>query len=260
MQGLGRNRVVEILKTKSLTKRFGGVAAVMLVDLSVEQGTTHAVIGPNGAGKTTLFNLITSYLEPTSGGVFFKEEEITRMPPHIICRKGIARSFQLTNVYPKLTAFESVQMSLISLKGIARNVFRSSEGFLREETEKILDMVGLLEKKDLTADLLSHGDKKRLELAITLGNKPELLLMDEPTAGMGPDETWAIVDLLRRLREDEKLTVLFTEHDMDVVFDIADRISVLHQGMLISEGSPREIQGDEKVRSCYLGSASYSGS
>jgi len=151
-------------------------------------------------------------------------------------------------------------MSLNSLKGMARHVFRSSEGFLREETEKILAMVGLLEKKDLTADLLSHGDKKRLELAITLGNKPELLLMDEPTAGMGPDETWAIVDLLRRLREDEKLTVLFTEHDMDVVFDIADRISVLHQGMLISEGSPREIQGDEKVRSCYLGSASYSGS
>ena len=260
MHGWGKTRVVEILKTKSLTKLFGGVAAVMLVDLCVEQGTTHAVIGPNGAGKTTLFHLITSYLEPTSGGVFFKGEEITGKAPHVICRKGIARSFQLTNVYPKLTAFESVQMSLLSLKGLASNVFRSSRGLLREETEKILNMVGLIEKKDLTADLLSHGDKKRLELAITLGNKPELLLMDEPTAGMGPDETWAIVDLIGRLREEEKLTVLFTEHDMDVVFDIADRISVLHQGMLISEGSPTEIQRDEKVRSCYLGSASYSGS
>jgi len=260
VHGWGKTRVVEILKTKSLTKLFGGVAAVMLVDLCVEQGTTHAVIGPNGAGKTTLFHLITSYLEPTSGGVFFKGEEITGKAPHVICRKGIARSFQLTNVYPKLTAFESVQMSLLSLKGLASNVFRSSRGLLREETEKILNMVGLIEKKDLTADLLSHGDKKRLELAITLGNKPELLLMDEPTAGMGPDETWAIVDLIGRLREEEKLTVLFTEHDMDVVFDIADRISVLHQGMLISEGSPTEIQRDEKVRSCYLGSASYSGS
>jgi branched-chain amino acid transport system ATP-binding protein len=247
--------VSQILQTKSLTKLFGGVAAVMRVDLSVEREAIHAVIGPNGAGKSTLFNLITNYLEPTNGGVFFKGQEITGEAPHKICRMGIARSFQLTNVYPKLTAFESVQISLFSMRGLAGNVLKSSKSLLRDETERILAMVGLLERKDLVADLLSHGDKKRLELAITLGNKPELLLMDEPTAGMGPDETWAIVDLIRRLREEEKLTVLFTEHDMDVVFDIADRISVLHQGMLICEGSPEEVQKDEKVRTCYLGSA-----
>jgi branched-chain amino acid transport system ATP-binding protein len=247
--------VSKILETKSLTKFFGGVAAVMRVNLSVDREAIHAVIGPNGAGKSTLFNLITNYLEPTNGGVFFKGQEITGEAPHKICRMGIARSFQLTNVFPKLTAFESVQISLFSMRGLAGNFFIGSKALLQDETERILGMVGLLERKDLVADLLSHGDRKRLELAITLGNKPELLLMDEPTAGMGPDETWAIVDLIRKLSREEKLTVLFTEHDMDVVFDIADRISVLHQGILICEGSPEDVQKDEKVRTCYLGSA-----
>jgi len=250
--------MAEILRTQSLTKLFGGVAAVLSVDLTVNKGTTHAVIGPNGAGKSTLFNLITSYLKPTSGGVFFKGEEITNQPPHKICRMGIARSFQLTNIYPKLTSFESVQMSLLSLKGLATNVFKSSSSLLRKETENVLEMVGLADKKDSLADVLSHGDKKRLELAITLGNKPELLLMDEPTAGMGRDETWVIVDLIQRLRKKEGLTILFTEHDMDVVFEIADRISVLHQGIVICEGTPQQVQQDDRVRACYLGSAAYS--
>lgn len=246
-----------ILQTQNLSKHFGGVAAVMRVNLVVNQGTTHAVIGPNGAGKTTLFNLITNFIEPSGGGIFFKGKDITRKPPHQICRMGIARSFQLTNIYPKLTAFESVQMSLLSLNGLAGNLFRPSSSMLREETARILEMVGLIDQKDRIGDLLSHGDKKRLELAITLGNRPDLLLMDEPTAGMGPDETWAIVDLIQKMRNEENLTVLFTEHDMDVVFDIADRISVLHQGGLICEGPPEQVQKDEKVRACYLGSAAY---
>jgi branched-chain amino acid transport system ATP-binding protein len=251
---------MEILQTKGLTKLFGGVAAVFKVDLTVNRGTTHAVIGPNGAGKTTLFNLITSYLQPTSGGVFFKGKEITNQPPHEICKLGIARSFQLTNIYPKLTAFESVQMSLLSLRGLAGRIFQSSNSLLRTETNDILGMVGLIEKRNVFADLLSHGDKKRLELAITLGSKPDLLLMDEPTAGMGRDETWTIVDLVRRLKKEEELTILFTEHDMDVVFDMADRISVLHQGRLICEGTPEEVQKDNNVRACYLGTAVYSSS
>jgi branched-chain amino acid transport system ATP-binding protein len=250
--------MAEILRTQSLTKLFGGVAAVLSVDITVYKGTTHAVIGPNGAGKSTLFNLITSYLAPTRGGVFFKGKEITNQPPHKICRMGIARSFQLTNIYPKLTSFESVQMSLLSLKGLAGKVFKSSSSLLRKETENILEMVGLADKKDSLADVLSHGDKKRLELGITLGNKPVLLLMDEPTAGMGRDETWAIVDLIQRLRKEEGLTILFTEHDMDVVFEIADRISVLHQGIVICEGTPQQVQQDDSVRACYLGTAAYS--
>ncbi len=249
---------MDILQTVSLSKHFGGVAAVLRVNLSVQQGAIHAVIGPNGAGKSTLFNLITSYLQPTTGAVFFKGREITGEPPHKICRIGIARSFQLTNIYPKLTAFESVQMSLISTSGLAGSIFKNSKSLLLEETERILHMVGLSQRKHITADLLSHGDKKRLELAITLGNKPALLLMDEPTAGMGPDEAWGIVDLIRKLREDEEITVLFTEHDMDVIFDIAERISVLHQGTLICEGTPEEMQKNEKVRACYLGTASVS--
>jgi len=257
---VGERSVSEILHTRGLTKNFGGIAAVMDVNLVVDQGTTHAVIGPNGAGKTTLFNLITGYLDPSQGSVFFKGKEITRLPAHTICRLGIARSFQLTNIYPKLTLFESVQMSLLSLNGLSGNLFRQSSSLFKKETEKILDMVGLIDQKTSVADVLSHGDKKRLELAITLGNKPTLLLMDEPTAGMGPDETWTIVDLIHKLRKDEGLTVLFTEHDMDVVFDIADRISVLHQGTLICDGLPEEVQKDERVRASYLGTASYLGS
>jgi branched-chain amino acid transport system ATP-binding protein len=245
----------EILRTENLSKHFGGVAAVFRVDLVVHQGTTHAVIGPNGAGKSTLFNLITNYIEPTQGRILFKEKDITGKPTHTICRMGISRSFQLTNIYPKLSAFESIQMSLLSLKGLAGNIFRSARYMLQEEGEKILEMVGLVEQKDVIGDLLSHGDKKRLELAITLGNKPDLLLMDEPTAGMGPEETWEIVELIHKLNKEENLTILFTEHDMDVVFDIADRVSVLHQGMLICEGLPEEVQRDKKVRECYLGSS-----
>jgi len=245
----------EILRVENLSKHFGGVAAVFRVDLVVHQGTTHAVIGPNGAGKSTLFNLITNYIEPTQGRILFKEKDITGKPTHTICRMGISRSFQLTNIYPKLSAFESIQMSLLSLKGLAGNIFRSARFMLQEEVKKILEMVGLVEQKDVIGDLLSHGDKKRLELAITLGNKPDLLLMDEPTAGMGPEETWEIVELIHKLNKEENLTILFTEHDMDVVFDIADRVSVLHQGMLICEGLPEEVQRDKKVRECYLGSS-----
>jgi branched-chain amino acid transport system ATP-binding protein len=144
-------------------------------------------------------------------------------------------------------------MSLLSIEGLGGSIFRWAGTLLREETERILEMVGLLDHRHLTGNLLSHGDKKRLELAITLGTRPKMLLMDEPTAGMAPDETWALVDLVDKLRNEEDLTVLFTEHDMDVVFDIADRVVVLHEGTKICEGRPEEVQKDEMVRQCYLG-------
>jgi branched-chain amino acid transport system ATP-binding protein len=246
--------MTEMLRTVNLTKHFGGVMAVSGVNLAVQRGDIHAVIGPNGAGKSTLFNLITNYFEPSAGRILFRGQDITGLPAHAICRMGLARSFQLTNIYPKLTVFESVQMSLLSNDGLAGRFFQSTEGLFREETEKVLEMVGLIEQRDIIGNLLSHGDKKRLELAITLGNKPELLLMDEPTAGMAPDETWEIVGLVQKLRLEENLTILFTEHDMDVVFDMADRVSVLHQGLIICDAIPEEVQKDKMVRECYLGS------
>ncbi len=247
--------MTEILRTDNLTKRFGGVTAVSAVDLRVNHKEICAVIGPNGAGKSTLFNLITHFLEPTAGRVYFQGEDITGVPAHTICRKGLAKSFQLTNIYPRLTVFDSVQMSLFSKAGLDGNMFRSSSLVMREETERILHMVGLASQAEVTGELLSHGDKKRLELAISLGTRPKMLLMDEPTAGMAPDETWALVELMDKLRNEEGLTVLFTEHDMDVVFDIAERLVVLHQGIKICEGSPEEVQTDERVRECYLGTS-----
>lgn len=247
--------MAEILRTDNLTKHFGGVMAVSGVNLVVNKGDIHAVIGPNGAGKSTLFNLITNYFEPSAGRVLFKGQDITGRPAHAICRMGLTRSFQLTNIYPKLTVFESVQMSLLSIEGLAGSFFGSTGKLLQEDTEKVLEMVGLIKQRDVIGNLLSHGDKKRLELAITLGNKPEMLLMDEPTAGMAPDETWEIVNLVNKLRLEENLTILFTEHDMDVVFDMADRVSVLHQGLVICDAVPEEVQKNEMVRECYLGSA-----
>lgn len=245
--------MTEILRTEKLTKRFGGVSAVSVVDLSVFRKEICAVIGPNGAGKSTFFNIITHYLDPTSGKVYFLGEDITGLPAHLICRKGLARSFQLTNIYPKLTVSDSVRMSLLSVEGMGGSMFRSADALLRDETDRILEMVGLRDQRNLTGNLLSHGDKKRLELAISLGTKPKMLLMDEPTAGMAPDETWGLVDLVERLRNEEDLTVLFTEHDMDVVFDIAERIIVLHQGVKICEGPPEAVRLDDRVRECYLG-------
>ncbi len=247
--------MTEILRTEGLSKYFGGVSAVSLVDLQVFKKEICAVIGPNGAGKSTFFNVITNHLDASSGKVYFMGEDITGVPPHLICRKGLARSFQLTNIYPKLSVIHSVQMSLLSVGGWTYSLFRRTDTLLKDQAEEILEMVGLLDLRHSPANLLSHGDKKRLELAISLGTRPKMLLMDEPTAGMAPDETWGLVELVNKLRNEQHLTVLFTEHDMDVVFDIADRIFVLHQGTKISEGLPEEVQKDERVRECYLGAA-----
>lgn len=243
----------KILRTENLCVHFGGIIATNDVNLSIQRGQIHALIGPNGAGKSTLFNLITGHIKPTSGKVLFKEQEITNKPIHAICKMGLARSFQLINIYPALTVAESIEMSLLSQRNLAGKVFGSARSRVRGEIDRILEMVGLTDKRDLSAKLLPHGDKKRLELGITLGNQPELLLMDEPTAGMAQDERWATVDLIKQLVTHQNLTVFFTEHDMDMVFDIADRISVLHQGKIICEGLPREIVENLEVRKCYLG-------
>ncbi len=244
-----------LLKVEQISKSFGGVMAVHRVDLEIEPGDICALIGPNGAGKTTFFNLITKYLEPDQGTVVFKGEDISGLPPQEICRKGIARTFQRVNIYPTLTAFESVQMSLLSQRRQARTLFRPAKSMFKEETCEILNSVGLLGQANVVGDALSHGDKKRLDLAITLGNEPELMLMDEPTAGMGPEETVATIQLVKDLCTKRKLTILFTEHDMSVVFGIANKITVLHQGSVICRGIPAEVRANEEVQKIYLGEA-----
>jgi branched-chain amino acid transport system ATP-binding protein len=239
-----------------LTKAFGGVVAVDHVDLGIEKGEIRALIGPNGAGKTTLFNLVTKHLDPDGGRIIFQDQDITSYPPYLICRLGVARSFQRVNLFPKLTTFECVQMALLSQRGYSLNLLASVKKMLKDDTMQILESVGLSEEQAFVyADELSQGEKKRLDLAIALGNDPQLVLMDEPTAGLGPEGTLEIVHLVKRLAETRKLTILFCEHDMSVVFGIADRITVLHQGRVICDGNPDEVRNDDTVQKVYLGEA-----
>jgi branched-chain amino acid transport system ATP-binding protein len=244
-----------ILETRNLVKEFGKLLATNNVSFTLNQGDIHAIIGPNGAGKSTFFNLITGYHIPNSGKVFFKEKEITRLPPFRRCRLGITRSFQITSIYPKLTVYESVLMAILSQHRVTVNLFSSAEKYFREEVWSILEEVGLTDQSNINGDSISHGDKKRLELAVTLGTKPELLLLDEPTCGMSPEETESIMVMIKNLVDKKGLTILFTEHDMEVVFGIARRISVLHQGSLIADGTPEEVRASEEVQKVYLGGA-----
>jgi branched-chain amino acid transport system ATP-binding protein len=241
------------LETQELSKEFGKLRAVSRVSLRVSKGDIHAIIGPNGAGKSTYFNLITGYHRATSGRVLFKGKEITGLPAYRRCRLGITRSFQITSIYPKLTVYESVLMALLSQRKVTLNFFSTAKGFFKEEVWRILEDVGLADQARVEGDSISHGDKKRLELAVTLGTEPELLLLDEPTCGMSLEETEIIMGLINKLSAERGLTILFTEHDMSVVFGIARRISVLHQGALIADGSPEEVRASKEVQKVYLG-------
>ena len=242
-----------LLRTRALTKAFGSLRAVDGVDLVVEPGRLHAIIGPNGAGKSTFFNVVTGFFTADSGSVLFKDQEITRLPPHVISRRGVVRAFQRGTVFQTFTVFENVQAALLSRKGRTWNVFGLASGMLRSETQRILDTLGLADQADVRAGHLSHGDLKRLEIGIALGMEPELLLLDEPTAGMSPEETAAQAALMERLVREQGLNILFTEHDMDVVFGIAKWITVLHQGRIIADGKPQDVRRDRHVQAVYLG-------
>ncbi|MBN2034373.1 MAG: ABC transporter ATP-binding protein [Deltaproteobacteria bacterium] len=242
-----------LLETQEISKEFGKLRAVSRVSLGISKGDIHAIIGPNGAGKSTYFNLITGYHRATSGRVLFKGKEITGLPAYRRCRLGITRSFQITSIYPKLTVYESVLMALLSQRKVTLTFFSPAKKFFREEVWGILEDVGLADQASTLGDSISHGDKKRLELAVTLGTEPELLLLDEPTCGMSLEETEVIMGLIKKLSVERGLTILFTEHDMSVVFGIARRISVLHQGALIADGSPEEVRASEEVQKVYLG-------
>jgi branched-chain amino acid transport system ATP-binding protein len=242
-----------MLRVEGVRKSFDGFTAVDGVSLAVGRGEIAAVIGPNGAGKSTLFNLITGHLKPDAGRVLFKERDITSVAPHRICLMGMGRSFQRTNIFAKLTVFENVQAAFITHRRQGTNFWSRSSDLYRDETTRLLGSLGLLDKADATSSALSHGNQKQVELGIALACDPEILMLDEPTAGMSAVETRETIRLLERIAKERGLTLLFTEHDMEVVFSIAQRISVLHQGRLIAEGTPAEVQGHPEVRRVYLG-------
>jgi branched-chain amino acid transport system ATP-binding protein len=242
-----------MLEVRGLSKSFGGFLAVNKATLDVSKGEIVAVIGPNGAGKTTLFNLVTGILKPDEGQVIFKGEEITGFPAHKTCKKGITRSFQVVNIFSRLTVFENVRISVLSQQGKTYHWFTPSREYVNEETAEILESVGLINKKDSVCGALSHGDQKVLEIAIALAGKPELLILDEPTAGMSPEETARCIDLIKRLSQNLGLTILFCEHDMELVFAIARRIMVMVRGSTIVQGLPEEVRCNQRVQDAYLG-------
>ena len=242
-----------ILGVEKVKKSFDGFVAINGVSFSIQKGEICSIIGPNGAGKTTLFNLITGHLPIDEGKLTFKDLDITNRPPHQICRLGVGRSFQRTNIFPRLTVFQNIQAAVLVHRGKSFTFFRPVESFFQEETGEILGRVGLGEYAQTVSGSLSYGFQKQLELGIALASEPELLLLDEPTAGMSAQETHQTMELIGKITREKGLTLLFTEHDMEVVFSISQRIMVLHQGRLIAEGTPEEVRRNPEVQKVYLG-------
>lgn len=242
-----------MLQVEGVIKSFDEFMAVNGANLTVKKGEIVAVIGPNGAGKTTLFHLITGELKRDRGRIIFKGEDIGALPPYDICKKGISRSYQIVNIFPRLTVFENVQVAVLSYQRRSFNLFRPAQSLAVKETRSILDSMGLSGKEKSIAGSLSHGDQKILEIAIALGNEPELLILDEPTAGMSPEETQATMELVKRLGNQRGLTILFCEHDMDIVFSIAQSIMVMRHGQTIIQGSLEEVRSNKEVQEAYLG-------
>jgi len=242
-----------VLEVRDLRKSFGGFEAVGGVSLTVAAGQVTAIIGPNGAGKTTLFNLITGHVRPDAGAVRFDGRDITGLAPHDVCRLGVGRSFQRTNIFPRLTVFQNVQAAFISHRRRGLDLFTPVDRLYRDETLALLASLGLLDRSGEMSGFLSHGAQKQLELGIALASEPRLLLLDEPTAGMSAVETRDTIRLISRIARERGLTLLFTEHDMEVVFSIAQTITVLHQGRVIAGGTPAQVRGDPEVRRVYLG-------
>jgi branched-chain amino acid transport system ATP-binding protein len=242
-----------VLQVQSLTISFRGFKAVSDANLDVQQGEIVAVIGPNGAGKTTLFNLITGILKPDSGRVLLRGEDVTGLAPHKVCRKRISRSFQVVSIFNRLSIFENTRISILSRERQTWNLVTPSSDLAVEETNRLLKDVGLFEKKNQVSGSLSHGDRKLLDIAMALGGKPELLILDEPTAGMSPDETARCINLILELREKLGLTILFCEHDMEIVFGIANRIMVMVRGATIIQDTCSKVRSNQAVQDAYLG-------
>ncbi len=241
------------LEVRDLYKDFSGLEVLAGVSFQVAQGERQAVIGPNGAGKTTLFNVITGKYKPSSGSIFFRGHDITGKPPHQLCRMKISRSFQITNAFQELTVFENIRSGVRCLHGLRYHFFRRLEGnkTINRRTEELLDMVGLSAMRDVPVSTLSYGQQRALEIALTLSTDPELILLDEPTAGMTREETAEAIKLIDRVTRHKTLVII--EHDMDVVFSLADRISVLHYGRILASDRPEVIREDQRVKDAYLG-------
>ena len=248
---------MSVLEVRNVSKRFGSLAAVRDVSLTVLKGELRSIIGPNGAGKTTFFNLISGLFRPTAGTIAFDGRDITALPAHQRVTLGMARTFQITEIFPELTVFENVRIGTEIAGGYRLRpwISRAERTEIRQRVAETLKLAALEAKADRLVGELAHGDQRATEIAMALALRPHLLLLDEPTAGMGDQETYEITQLIRRLHREGNFTIVLIEHDMRVVFHLADRITVLDQGSLLAEGSPTEIASNEAVQAAYLGSA-----
>ncbi|MBC8157808.1 MAG: ABC transporter ATP-binding protein [Alphaproteobacteria bacterium] len=244
---------MSLLRVQGLCKAFGGVQAVRSIDFSLDDGETVALIGPNGAGKTTCFNMIGGQLQPDEGRIEFKDHDLAGMPPHRIWKLGVGRTFQVAATFSSMTVLENVQMALLSHHRALGKLVTPIRRLHVDEAQHLLQTVGMADHADRACGLLAYGDLKRLELALALANQPALLLMDEPTAGVAAGERADLMDLIARTVRDQGISVLFTEHDMDVVFGYAQRIIVLHRGSMVADGEPDTVRNDARVREVYLG-------
>jgi len=248
---------MSLLDVRDVSRHFGSLIAVDHVSLAVEPGELRAVIGPNGAGKTTFFNLISGFFPPTRGRIFFDDRDITDLPPHRRVTMGMARTFQITEIFPELTIRENLRIPVEVQAGFRLRPWLSqaADRKIRARVTELMEMSGLSDRADRLVGELPHGDQRATEIMMSIALKPRLLLLDEPTAGMGDQETYDITTLIRRLHKSERLAIVLIEHDMRVIFHLADRITVLAEGAVLAEGTPNQIAADERVQAAYLGKA-----
>ncbi|MBR1211026.1 ABC transporter ATP-binding protein [Bradyrhizobium sp. JYMT SZCCT0180] len=241
------------IELRAVEKRFGNTSVIRNVNLTVAPGERHALIGPNGAGKSTLFNLISGYMKPTAGSILLRDQVISGLPPYQINRRGLSRSFQVTNVFASMSVWENLRCAVLWATGYRYAFWKNIDNLpdVRQRTTRVLENIGLTARRGVPAGLLTYAEQRALEIGITIAGGADVILLDEPTAGMSHAETERAVALIRRLTEDR--TLLIVEHDMSVVFGLADRISVLVYGQIIASGSPEEIRGNPKVKEAYLG-------
>jgi len=242
-----------ILELRGIYKDFDGLEVLFGINLGVQQGERHAIIGPNGAGKSTLFNIITGKYLPSKGNIFFKGQDVTGTSPYKLNRRGLARSFQITNIFRTMTVFQNVRNAILSKNKIRYNLFSRLDRMkhIHDQTEEVLEQIGLLDRKDVMAGLLSYGQQRSLEIGLTIATEPDMILLDEPTAGMSTEETREAVKLIERVTQGRTLVIV--EHDMEVVFSLADRVSVIYYGEVLASGPPDEIRQNQKVKDAYLG-------